>query len=113
LTEKQKQLLNFQKLKVLDSGTSSDSDEKCCEPNVALKTPQAKLHNKQRFADATNKMLDSYVNRQIVNEIDARLLLGVVSSTPVQDVDKPKKKEAVNDSVAVLMPVNMQRQQTS
>jgi hypothetical protein len=46
LSEKQRILLNFQKLKVIDSGSTSESDDRHYEPSIALKQTDAQLHKK-------------------------------------------------------------------
>lgn len=60
LSEKQRSLLSFQKLKVLDSGSTSDSDDRFYEPSVTLKNADAWLHKKEKHTEITNRMIKGY-----------------------------------------------------
>lgn len=60
LNERQRTLLNFQKLKVIDSCSTSESDDRHYEPNVAIKNPEAWFYRKQRYTENTAKMLSGY-----------------------------------------------------
>lgn len=76
-------------LKVLDSGSTSESDERHYEPSVCLKNAAAPLHKKQKHTETTNRMLKGYAEQKQVSEVDTRLLVGVVSKVPLQDKPKP------------------------
>ena len=78
--------MNFQKLKVLDSCSTSESDERYYEPNIVVKKPDPKFYKKQKHADETNNMLTGYVEQRDISEVDARLLVGVVSKVPMPDL---------------------------
>ena len=104
LSEKQRSLMNFQKLKVIDSGTTSESDERYYEPNIAIKKADSKLYKKQKHTEETNKMLAGYVKQREISDIDARLLVGVASKVPMQDLPA-KGPPAVQHSIEIIEPI--------
>ena len=83
LNEKQRNLVNFQKLKVLDSCSTSESDDRYYEPSVKIRDADTKLYKKNKHTEEINKMLSGYVAQKDVDDVDIRLLVGLASKVPV------------------------------
>jgi len=79
-TERQRNLLNFQKAKVLESGSTSASEDFYYEPAIALRNPDTELYLKKHHADQINGMLKGYNKNSIQNDEDARLFFGIATN---------------------------------
>lgn len=80
-------------MKVLDSCSTSESDDRYYEPNVQLKNPDSKLYRRQKYTEETSKMVSAYTKQRDINDVDARLLVGIVTKVPVPDLPKDSSKE--------------------
>ena len=97
LSDRERALLNFQKAKVLESGSTSASDDWSYEPAVALRDPKTQVYLKKHHADQINRMLLGLNETSQKDEVEARLLYGIATKTPLDiapvatpAADKPK-----------------------
>lgn len=79
LNERQRTLLNFQKSKVLESGSSSESDDFHTEPAIKLRELDGPAYLKKHHTDAINDMLANYTQDKQLSFTDQALLFGITS----------------------------------
>ena len=92
LSEKQRTMMNYQKLKVLDDGSTSGSDDRFYEPSVKLRDTGTKDYKKRLHIGRLNKMLHGYLaDGYRLDDTDMRLLVGIASKVPVEDLPGTKK----------------------
>ena len=103
LSEKQRTIMNFQKIKVLEDGSTSGSDERFYEPSVKLRNTKTKEYKKKVHIDQLNKMLHGYLaNGYNLDDVDLRLLIGIASKVPVED--QPGVRKPINANVTNFLP---------
>lgn len=77
--------MNFQKQKVIDSGSTSASDEYHYEAAPALRHYKTKTYLKKYHANEINRMLIDFNRTRSYGETEARLINGVVTKFPIQN----------------------------
>ena len=77
--------------KVLESGSTSASDENYYEPSVKLRHAKTKTYKRKDHTDNVNKMLNYYLEDPELSPVDSRLIVGLASKVPTQDDDIKKK----------------------
>lgn len=85
LTERQRALLNFQKVKVLESGSSSESDDFHIEPSVKLREQDGPSYLKKHHTMTINDMLANYTSNGDLNFTDQALLFGLTTRIKYND----------------------------
>ena len=85
LTEKQRNLLHFQKAKVIESGSTSGSDDKAIEPSVKIFKQDTPEYKKSHYKNQVSTMLNGYAEQKELNSIDVRLLYGLATKIPAID----------------------------
>ena len=79
--------MNFQKIKVLEDGSTSGSDDRFYEPSIKLRHSKTKEYKKKMQIDKLNRMLHGYLaNGQDLDDTDLRLLVGIATKVPVEDL---------------------------
>ena len=89
-------MLDYQKLKVLESGSTSQSDDTVKEASIKAREKSTKSYKRDQYAQSVNKMLNNYIEDAFINEVDARLLVGMVTKLPVQDDHISRSKRPPN-----------------
>ena len=79
-------------MKVLDSCSTSESDDRYYEASVKIREAGTKLYKKSKHTEEINKMMNGYIAQKDINDVDVRLLFGVASKIPMQDLPKIEKK---------------------
>ena len=82
LNERQRMLLPFQKRKVIDSGSSSESDDFHLETAVSIKDPKAPKYLKRHWQEQIVSMLTNYSKHNYPNQTDCALLYGIATKMP-------------------------------
>ena len=85
--------MNFQRMKVLEDGSTSGSDDRFYEPSIKLRNNNVKEYKKKLHIDQLNKMLHGYLaNGQELDDIDMRLLFGLATKVPPEDIVRASRK---------------------
>lgn len=57
------------------------------EPAIKSRKEQTKKYKRDDYSQRVNRMLNSYQDDSKVNEVDARLIIGMATKLPVDDRD--------------------------
>jgi len=79
LNDRQRALLPYQKSKVLESGSSSESDDVALEPSVLRSDPSAEVYIKKFHAEKVKEMIANYQKNNVLSQVDCNLLFGITT----------------------------------
>ena len=62
---------------------------------VKLRQSKTKSYKKMHHIDQVNKMLNGYIEQQELDDVDARLIIGIATKNPTIDSNQPPKPKVV------------------